>query len=258
MKYDDDQYTNTWLDKLDAILAGDNTPTDNELLQIASHLAPALSPLREMDAAAERHRRRLLTRLHTSHTRAARKTSSRLARLSLLVAVLLIFILVLRLISAAGLTALSDNVTQLWHTSTSLNQIKGLSVASLSPPHAGLKPLPLLPTSLPPDTQSSAYGVITDHSNPDVLTTFVADYHIAGQEVLLYEQPSDTPFLSPTAKAVLIGNIEGQLFQDSAGTSALQWYQHGMQCQLTSKLAANRLVTLAGIFQPIKNWDLIL
>ena len=147
---------------------------------------------------------------------------------------------------------------QVWHASTSLDQVKGLSVASLSRPHAGLKPLPLLPAVLPADTQASAYGVITDQSDPNLLTTFVADYHIGGQDVLLYEQPSDLPFSSSAAKMVHIGTIEGQLFQDDAGNNALQWYQHGMVCQITSKLPVKRLVALASGFQPIKNWDLIL
>lgn len=131
-------------------------------------------------------------------------------------------------------------------------------MASLSRPHAGLRPLPLLPAVLPSDTQASNYGVITATSDPNVLTTFVADYHIAGQDVLLYEQPSDEIPLSSIAQKVQIGSIEGQLFQDSAGNNALQWYQHDMMCQLTSKLVTQRLLVLASTFQPMKNWDVLL
>ena len=151
-----------------------------------------------------------------------------------------------------------EGATQLWHSSTSLDQIQGVSVASLSRPHAGLRPLPLLPTVLPADTQASNYGVITASSDPNVLTTFVADYHIAGQDVLLYEQPTDEVPLSSIAKRVQIGSMEGQLFQDDVGDNALQWYQQGMMCQLTSKLMPQRLLTLASTFQPMKNWDVIL
>jgi hypothetical protein len=100
--------------------------------------------------------------------------------------------------------------------------------------------------------------VITDASNPNVLVTFVADYHVRGQDVLLYEQPSAVAFPAVNARTVQIGAIEGQLFQDDTGTSALQWYQHGIICQITSKLPVERLVTLASTFQQIKSWDLIL
>lgn len=132
------------------------------------------------------------------------------------------------------------------------------SVASLPRPHKGVEPLPLLPATLPGDTQASTYGVITDTANPNLLITFVADYHIAGQDVLLYEQPSDIPFSTSSAKTVAIGGLEGHLFQDDSGTSALQWYAHGMACQLTSKLPVARLVELASGFQPLKSWELIL
>jgi hypothetical protein len=116
----------------------------------------------------------------------------------------------------------------------------------------------LLPTTLPADMQGASYGVITDASNPNVLVTFVADYHVRGQDVLLYEQPSAAAFPAANAQTVQIGAIEGQLFQDDTGTSALQWYQHGMICQITSKLPVEHLVTLASTFQQIKSWDLIL
>ena len=260
MKDDHDRYTDAWLDKLDAIVAGDDVPLadDDQLLPVAKRLATALAPLRTMDSGAERRRQHLLIHLHVKHSNITRKSIRRLFRPSLLIAALLLFVLVIGMMSTGGLTAAWDSAAHVWQASTSLDQIKGVSVASLSRPHAGLKPLPLLPAVLPGDTQASSYGVITDTSNPNVLTTFVADYHIAGQDVLLYEQPSYGPFSSSAAKIVRIGSIEGQLFQDDAGTNALQWYQHGMVCQITSKLPVERLVKLASVFQPIKSWDLIL
>ncbi len=45
---------------------------------------------------------------------------------------------------------------------------------------------------------------------------------------------------------------------DDAGNHALQWYQHGMMCQITSKLPAQNLLLLASTFAPIKSWDLLL
>ena len=37
---------------------------------------------------------------------------------------------------------------------------------------------------------------------------------------------------------------------DDAGNHALQWYQHGMMCQITSKLPARNLLLLASTFAP--------
>jgi hypothetical protein len=165
---------------------------------------------------------------------------------------------VLLLVGNGAFVAVRGSIAQIWHTSTSLDQLQGISVDSLERPHNGIKPLPLLPTTLPADIQGASYGVITDASNPNVLVTFVADYHVRGQDVLLYEQPSAVAFPAVNARTVQIGAIEGQLFQDDTGTSALQWYQHGIICQITSKLPVERLVTLASTFQQIKSWDLIL
>lgn len=260
MKQDDDRYTGAWLDKLDAIAAGDTVPSasDDELLHLATHLATALAPLREMRGSAGLRHQRVPGHLRVKYAKMAHRPAQRRVRLSLLVATLLLVTILIGMMNTGVLASLWGSAARVWNVSTSLDQIKGLSVSSLSRPHAGLKPLPLLPTILPGDTQASAYGVITDTSDPNILTTFVADYKIAGQDVLLYEQPSDLPFLSTAARTVRIGAIKGQLFQDSAGTHALQWYQHGMVCQITSKLPVGRLVELASVFQPIKSWDLIL
>jgi hypothetical protein len=258
--HDPDRCTDAWLERLDEIVAGEDVPsaTDDELHQLAMLLVTALEPLREMHTSAEINPRRFPSSLLAKHARNSQKRVSYPTRLCLLIAILLLFVFVLTMISSGGLTAIQNNVGKVWHASTSFDQINGISVASLSRPHAGLKPLPLLPALLPGGTQATAYGVITDESNPNILKTFVADYRIEGKEVLLYEQPSYGPFLSSIAKPVRIGTIPGQLFQDDAGYNALQWYQHGMVCQVTSKLSVDRLVALAGVFQPIKSWDLLL
>lgn len=254
-----EQGTEAWLDKLDAIAAGDNisSASDDELLQLAERLVTVLAPLQEMRRAAERRHQRLPAHLRVRYAGARRRPVQRL-RLAVLVATLLVVALVVGMLSRGGLEAIWGGATRAWHASTSLDQINVVSMATLSRPHAGLKPLPLLPAALPNDTQGAAYGVITDQTNPNVLVTFVADYRIAGQDVLLYEQPSYGPFSSSIAKPVHIGTIEGQLFRDDAGNNALQWYQHGMVCQITSRLPVQRLLALASLFQPIKSWDLLL
>ena len=244
-----------WQEKLDKIVAGEQATSDDELLAVAQRLHEALAPLQKMDKAAIQHRQQLLTRLHTKHV--PHPPVQHFSRF-LLLTVIILTLLLTTVSTNIGLGQMWDHATQLWHVSTSLDQIQGVSVASLSRPHAGLRPLPLLPGVLPADTQASNYGVITASSDPNVLTTFVADYHIAGQDVLLYEQPTDEVPSSSIAQRVRIGSIEGQLFQDDAGNNALQWYQQGMMCQLTSKLMPQRLLTLASTFQPMKNWDVIL
>ena len=90
--------------------------------------------------------------------------------------------------------------------------------------------------------------------------------HDGGISIKQYEQVQKLPGvdvaaeapLSPVAQKVWVGPIQGQLFQDDTGNNALQWYQQGMMCQLTSKLVPQRLLRLASTFQPMKNWDVIL
>ena len=261
MKRDHDEYSDEWLDRLDAIASGGKAAAtdDDELLSIAARLYTELAPLREMGKPATTRSQQTPWH-HAVYARAKRKPTYHFSRSSVLIATLLLLVITLSIVNRGGLATLWGNATNLWHTSTSLDQLQGLSVASLPRPHAGIEPLPLLPATLPEDTQASTYGVITDTGNPNLLITFVADYHIAGQDVLLYEQPSDIPFSSSTTQTVHIGNgnIEGHIFQDDTGTSALQWYEHGMACQLTSTLAIPRLVALASKFQPLKSWELIL
>lgn len=259
MSHKRDRYDGDWLDSLDSLLAGEALPPaeDQELLHVATRLASALAPLREtarMGAAQE---------YQANSGRAFGQIwRKRQARHYFSPAKLLATALLL-LVCLVGVVGVKDGST-LWRGTqgalqhlTSLDQINGISIASLSPPHAGLKPLPLLPTALPANTQASTYGVLTDASNPDRMTTFVADYHINGQDVQLFEQPSDVMFLSTTGQMVRVGAQQGQLFQDGAGDHALQWYQNNMLCQLTSKLPVAFLVQLASVFQPIGSWDLL-
>ena len=255
MEPERDQPTQAWLDELDAIVSGHTSPTahDDELLQIAERLASGLKPLQGMNVEAEQRRQRLLRRLRARPAKAARRRVYR-SRSALLAAALLVVILIGGVFGAGRLWGAAGQVL---NAATSLNQLQGISVASLSRPHAGLHPLPLLPTALPDGTQSAAYGVITDDHDRNLLKVFVADYRVAGQDVSLYEQPSSFFFIAPSAQTVAIGGLEGQVFEDNTGTHAVQWYQDEMICQLTSTLSVEQLVALARLFQPIKDWDLI-
>lgn len=255
MTSEHDQPTQVWLDELDAIVAGHDSPAvqDDERLQLAQRLLVELKPLQRMDERAEQRRQRLFRRLRTQPVRSAQRQVYR-SRPALLTGALLVVFLISVVFGAGRLWGAAG---QVWNAATSLNQLQGVSVASLSRPHAGLHPLPLLPTTLLDGTQSAAYGVITDEHDRNLLKVFVADYRVAGQDVSLYEQPSSFFLTVPSAQTVSIGALQGQVFEDTTGTHALQWYQDGMQCQLTSTLPVEQLVALAEGFQPITNWDLI-
>lgn len=248
-----------WLDNLDAIVAGDAHPPqeDEELLHVATRLASALAPLREKARSSAPSRQYTHSRMPFRQDRVKQGTRQRLSSGRLLVSAMLLLVCLIIVFSTIGVATLWHGAHQVLQVSTSLDQIAGIPIASLSPPHAGLKPLPLLPRVLPANTQASTYGVLIDASNPDIMTTFVADYHINEQDVQLFEQPSDVAFFSTTAQTVQVGMRQGQLFQDEMGNRALQWYQNNMLCQLTSKLPVALLIQLASTFQPIKSWDLI-
>ena len=261
MKHPTDRSSDDWPDNLDAIIAADElSPQERqELLHVAERLTTALAPLRAMahSQASDNSHQHLYMRRPSARHWIRRPTSLALPRTGLLVAAIVLLICIAVIGRAPGAATLWRGASQAVHTSTSLDQINGISIASLARPHAGLKPLPLLPTVLPANTQATTYGVLTDASDPDVMTTFVADYRINGQDVQLYEQPSDMQFLSTTAQTVQVGTRQGQLFQDTAGNHALQWYQNAMMCQLTGKLPVAQLIQIASVFQPIKSWDLI-
>jgi hypothetical protein len=259
MKHDIDRPGDNWLDNLDVIIAGDASlpEEDKDLLHVATRLASALAPLREMAHRDAGDYQRKHPYMQAEHRWVRRPTRIVLSRAWLLVASLALLVCITGISSVVGTATLWNRAVQALHTSTSLDQINGVSIASLARPHAGLKPLPLLPVVLPPNTQATTYGVLTDASDPNIMTTFVADYRINRQDVQLYEQPSDVQFLSTNAQMVQIGTGQGQVFQDEAGNHALQWYQNAMMCQLTSKLPVSQLINLASVFQPIKSWDLL-
>ena len=258
MKHNRDDHSG-WLDHLDAIIAGDVrvSEEDKELLHVATRLASALAPLREIAQANASSSPHAIAPMQSRQSRRKLSILQTFSQARPLVAALLLLVCIISIIGTIGLANFWHGTNQALHASTSLNQIDGVSIASLAPPHAGLKPLPLLPTTLPSNTQASLYGVLTDASNPDIMTTFVADYRINGQDLQLFEQPSDVTFLSTTAQSVQIGTREGQLFQDDAGNHALQWYQNNMMCQLTGKFPVTLLIGIASAFQPIKSWDLL-
>ena len=259
MKHKQNPYGNDWLDDLDAIMSGDARPPEAEedLLHVASRLASAFAPLRQTAKTVAKSENYGLSRSSFRQRWIRRQTKQKNISVWMLVAAALLLLCLTGIGGVIGGANLWRGAHQVLQNATSLDQINGVSIASLAPPHAGLRPLPLLPAALPANTRALTFGVLTDASNPNIMTTFVADYHINGQDVQLFEQPSDVAFLSTTAQTVQIGARQGQLFQDNRGNYALQWYQNNMLCQLTSKLPAAQLISLASVFQPISSWDLL-
>lgn len=176
---DSDQFSDRWLERLDEIASGENvsSTTDDELHQLATRLVTAFEPLRKLRSSVEIKQQRLPMHFSSKYDKVSHKYVYYPTRVFLFVAMLLLSVFFVTIISIGGMAAIQRNVTNVWHDSTSLEQINGIS---------------------------------------------------------------------------------GQLFQGEAGDNALQWYQHGMLCQVTSKVPVYRLVALAGGFEPIKSWDLLL
>ena len=261
MNKHDDREKSDWLDHLDTILAGEMLPPeeDRELLPVAIRLATGLAFLQKKARTTIPRQPRSL---FWYHRRSGERFSTRSSHLrpGIRLAALVIWLAIGLIGSAStvGIVHLWQGAQQVIQTSTSLEQINGISVTALSPPHAGLKPLPLLPSTLPTNIQAAFYGAITDPANPKIMTAFVADYRRGGQDVQLFEQISDGVLLSTTAQHMQIGTQQGLVFQDDAGNHAVQWEQAGMLCQLTSKLPVALLLQLASVFQPITSWEVIL
>ena len=81
-KHNHDEYSDEWLEKLDAIVAGEDIPSagDDELLHVAARLATALAPLKEMDRAAEIRRQHFLLYLRARQNNVTHQPRRRLSR----------------------------------------------------------------------------------------------------------------------------------------------------------------------------------
>ena len=252
-----------WFAKLDAIVTGTETRMheDDDLLHVAAKLAKALSPLNEADVIGEQSL--YLTRANPQRQQNIGLPIKRRKRLllhPLLIASVGLFVF----LGIAGFYSINtqDILTkqnigqQIWQASTSFEQIDASSVALLTAKKAGVHPL--LPTTVPAETQSVEFGIITDDLNPQAFRAFIADYRITGQDVAIYEQVTDLVAQSSAAQNISVGSSNGHLFQDNAGNSILQWYQAGMTCQIASTLPLEELLALARQFHPITRWELII
>jgi uncharacterized membrane protein YgdD (TMEM256/DUF423 family) len=287
---DRDSLDETWFDKLDAIITGAEVPTpdDDELLRLSAKLSDALSPLsrgvglpRPRDpvpllragqahaptGSAIRtfgsHSVDALRRAGQAHAPTERVGRTLRPKWHLVRNLVTIAAVLFVLFGVGGACTASSQVSaetlnagrQIWQAATSFQQIDASSAALLSLKNERVRPL--LPVELPSGTQSVEFGIIADMTDPHIFTAFVADYHIAEQDISVYERAVDLELPSSQAQVVHIGSFKGQLFQDNSGNSVLQWYQDGITCQMASTLPAGELIVLAKHFQPIANWQLI-
>ncbi len=257
MKRHDDDYDEAWFSKLDDIVMGRRTLSqdDDDLLHVAAKLSNALVPLKKSSLTARRnpHTIRAKPLQEYSHVSARRNVYL------LLTGALLLFVLFGIMQTSSLRTQVSMSTQragrQIWQAATSFEQIDASSVAFRIVKNSGV--LPLLPRVVPVDTRSVEFGIITDTTKAQNFVAFVADYRIAGQDVSVYEQAANLVAVAPAAQNITIGTLKGYLFQDNAGNSILQWYQNGMTCQIASTLPVNELLTLTRQFHPITRWELL-
>ncbi len=241
-----------WLDKLDAIAAGDEQPSpgDDELLHIAGRLTAALAPLGELDAGARAHKQRLGSQLRLQLA-ASKKTRlvKRWAFRSIMVAVALLVFMVL---GPGLLFQIAPGASQNDHTNGAQTQ-QGWQMLTLHSTSAYTIATPanltrgialLLPTEIAPDGYLVAISIDNYGNNVKI-----ASYLVYEQDAIFYETPS-RPF-PPDAYAisvyqtVSIGKTRGFLYQEPGGTNRLEWYQAGLLCDLVSKLPAGQLIMMA-------------
>ncbi len=263
MKRRKENYDEAWFAKLDAIITGREAPTpeDDDLLHVAAQLADALSPLNqlEMSDVQDAQSTPVVNPQVQRQTIAPARSRKRPLLQTLLTAAAVLFVL-FGVVGACPantqVAAATRNVGQhIWQAATSFEQIDASSIALLATKKAGVRPL--LPATVPANTQSVEFGIITDDTNPRLFRAFIADYRVAGQDVSIYEQATDLVVSSSAAQNITIGLSEGHLFQDNAGNSILQWYQNGMTCQIASTLPRDELLALARQFRQVTRWELI-
>ena len=260
MKRRNEDHDEAWFAKLDAIVTGRETPTpeDDDVLHVAAKVAAAFSPLNQHETF-EVQSTYVNPQEHVAPVVTARSRKRSVLQ-TLLTTAAVLFVL-FGIVGACPATtqvaaATRDVGQQIWQNATSFEQIDASSLALLAAKKAGVRPL--LPVTVPANTQSIEFGIITDETSPqEAFRAFVADYRIMGQDVSLYEQATNLVVPSSAAQNTSVNTYEGHVFQDTAGNSILQWYQDGMTCQMASTLPVHELLALARQFRPITQWELL-
>src|SRR5712691_13088441 len=97
----DNRYADEWLDNLEAFMKGETPPPadDADIAHVATRLASALAPIREIAQTRQRVSQRSPSLVHARYSKLLEKPRRRLARSPLLIAALLLLTLVTGVIS---------------------------------------------------------------------------------------------------------------------------------------------------------------
>src|SRR5260221_9514201 len=230
---------NVWLDKLDAIAAGDEQPSpgDDELLHIAGRLTAALAPLGESDAGARTHKQRLGSQLRLQLA-ASKKTRlvKRWAFRSIMVAVALLVFIVL---GPGLLFQIAPGASQNNHTNGAQTQ-QGWQMLTLhstgtytiaTPANLTRGVALLLPTEIAPDGYLVAISIDNYGNNVKI-----ASYLVYEQDAIFYETPSrpcpPDPYAISANQTDPIAKTSGFTYNKPGGPNSLVWYQTGVFCTL--------------------------
>lgn len=248
-----DEINDAWLDRLDEIVGGMDTPSsdDDELLQIAGRLTVALAPYRELDVQARVHRQRLGMQLRAqlSHSASLKKWVFR--PLIVAAAILIFVVLGPGIVFEFNPTGIQNDHlnknTQGWEM-TDLPSTNTYNIALPAEIH-GL--LLLLPTKLAPNTYLIALNTSTYGSH-----SAIKAYLVYEPDALIYETPSSplppAVYANSAYQIMHIGATTAFLSRTRDGQNRLEWYQAGLLCDLVGRQSPAQLVTMVEALQAVR------
>ncbi|HZS77335.1 MAG TPA: hypothetical protein VFA41_12035 [Ktedonobacteraceae bacterium] len=241
----------SWLDRLDAIVEGQQAPApeDDELLHLAGKLAATFAPLRELDAPARTRKQRLGTKLRAQLAASQASRARRwLFRPLMVAAAILLFLLLgpglIFEISPLGQSLNHSNRTVVGWQMNDLPSVDQYNMVS-PPTFPKNQPL-LLPTGLGPN----AY-IVALNGNSYGSSTPILSYLVYTQHAIIYESPSNPippqAFQDSSYQVVTFNDQQGFISSTGDGQTRLEWYQDGLLCDIVSNiLTVNQMVELAG------------
>lgn len=245
-----------WMNRLDAIASGDDLPSadDDELLHVAGQLSAALTPLRNLDSAAEVRKQRVGSHLRTH--RVAQSLSVWGRRSLVFAAALLIFLLL-----GPGLIFMVNfNLSAHRGATASASPTGQAATASATTRSVPALPTPTTRFDLIRISTLPAHEHLIDSGLDFVAGTFFryyAQYRITGQgeqDIFFYEQPSllfAFPLPSTSAQAINVHGIQAVTFRNTTGYYTIRWTQDNLTCQLASLLPTSTLLAFTDQFEVV-------
>ena len=245
MKERPEEVHTAWLDRLDEIVEGVDTPSqdDDELLRLAGRLNVALAPLRELDAPARAHRQRLRTQLRAQLSQQASRRKWFFRPLFVAAALLIFVVLgpgIVFELNPLGVQNIHVNRQEQGWAPADLPSVNTYRIASPADIHGIAL---LLPTNLAGDAylvalNTSAYG------SRKVLKAYL----VYEQDALIYETPSSAlpsaAYSSATYQTVFIGDVPAYVSRTRDGQNLIEWYQYGLLCDLVGRQSEEEMVAM--------------